>query len=191
MTLKGLNLSRTQSLAFGLIALTAALGVASILVTARWAQDREAQRRTASEAAREATSLYAQGLQMGQATRNIILEPENPRAYTNFDTAAQDFRTVLNTLRGLVSELAGAQKHGAQLRTIETDWTTDLALHKRIHQLAKGGTVPEAVKLLRSDETPLWRKYKDSILELVKQCRAAELVANSESLRAQRLSKII
>ncbi|MEI2419398.1 hypothetical protein V6O07_03925, partial [Arthrospira platensis SPKY2] len=32
---------------------------------------------------RDVTRAYAQGLQMGQALRNILLDPENPQAYTN------------------------------------------------------------------------------------------------------------
>ena len=31
--------------------------------------------------------MYAQGLQMGQALRNIVLDPNNPQAYKNLDAA--------------------------------------------------------------------------------------------------------
>jgi methyl-accepting chemotaxis protein len=41
------------------------------------------------------TELYADGLQMGQAMRNIILDPANPKAYQNFDTAAKDMDDLL------------------------------------------------------------------------------------------------
>ncbi|MGB0126933.1 MAG: methyl-accepting chemotaxis protein, partial [Rhodocyclaceae bacterium] len=37
------------------------------------------------------TEMYAQGLQMGQALRNIQLDPTNPIAYENFGKARESF----------------------------------------------------------------------------------------------------
>ena len=42
-------------------------------------------------AERDVTRAYAQGLQMGQALRNILLDPANSKAYDNFDQARKDF----------------------------------------------------------------------------------------------------
>ena len=38
--------------------------------------------------------MYAQGLQMGQALRNIVLDPENKQAYGNLTTAQAQFGSI-------------------------------------------------------------------------------------------------
>ena len=37
------------------------------------------------------SDMYAQGLQMGQALRNIVLDPANPKAHQNLEKARKDF----------------------------------------------------------------------------------------------------
>ena len=44
---------------------------------------------------------YAQGLQMGQAVRNIILDPKNPTAYKNFQQANKDFQDEIKTAQDI------------------------------------------------------------------------------------------
>ena len=38
------------------------------------------------------TNMYAQGLQMGQALRNIVMDPVNKVAYKNLEDASRDFK---------------------------------------------------------------------------------------------------
>lgn len=178
-----LSLSRAVLGAFGIVTATAIVGSASILLTSRHAQLREAQQRSAAVAAREATAIYAQGLQMGQATRNIILEPANPKAYGNFDKAAEDFGAILGRLRTAAGLLSGAAGIGGEIASIETDWKADTALHRRIQALAKAGEGEKAIALLRADETPLWRKYKDAILRVVELAGSAEASAHAAAGR--------
>lgn len=45
------------------------------------------------------TKLYANGLQMGQALRNILLDPSHPQAYKNYDKAHEVFEKELNVLK--------------------------------------------------------------------------------------------
>ena len=48
---------------------------------------------------RSAITIYAHGLQMGQALRNILLDPANAKAYENFSAANDKFReSVVNSL---------------------------------------------------------------------------------------------
>src|SRR5574340_5870 len=42
----------------------------------------------------EANTLYSQGLQMGQALRNIVMDPANRAAYDNLDAAAAGFKAA-------------------------------------------------------------------------------------------------
>ena len=55
-------------------------------------------------AEREAARAYAHGLQMGQALRNILLDPANPKAYENFQAAKTGFDDTLARL--LAGQLA-------------------------------------------------------------------------------------
>lgn len=186
--MRSLSLSRTVLGAFGIVTVTALLGGAAILLTSRHAQLRETQQRFAAVAAREATAMYAQGLQMGQATRNIILEPSNPKAYGNFEKAAEDFGAVLGRLRTAAILLDGTAGIGGEINSIESDWQADNALHRRIHAFAKAGEINKAIALLRSEETPLWRKYKDAILRVVELAGSAESSAHAAANRVRAIS---
>ena len=44
---------------------------------------------------RHATSTYAHGLQMGQALRNAMLDPSNPKAYENYAKAEEGFQAEM------------------------------------------------------------------------------------------------
>ncbi|MDR7097634.1 methyl-accepting chemotaxis protein, partial [Hydrogenophaga laconesensis] len=107
--------------------------------------------------------MYAQGLQMGQALRNILLDPSNPQAYKNLDAARAAFdtahQTTLAAARGtpidaLLAPLAGLRAEQAQAQD------KVLALVKT--------SVPDAVQVLNSVETPAWRKLRGELLQLGK-----------------------
>ncbi|MBI5785735.1 MAG: methyl-accepting chemotaxis protein [Rhodocyclales bacterium] len=107
--------------------------------------------------------MYAQGLQTGQAIRNIILDPANPRAYKNLEAAQNDFTQHLQTAR----KLAGDSGETAALADMEKRWTANTALKNRIRDLAKAGQSAEAVQVLNKEETPSWRDIKDILLKRV------------------------
>ena len=54
------------------------------------------------------TNLYAQGLQMGQALRNVILSPANQVGYKNLDSARQSFAKEMTTALTLAQRDAAA-----------------------------------------------------------------------------------
>ena len=53
------------------------------------------------------TELYANGLQMGQALRNIILDPGNAKAYENFDKASKEMDGLMTSTQDLVRQDPG------------------------------------------------------------------------------------
>ncbi len=105
--------------------------------------------------------MYAQGLQTGQAIRNIILDAANPKAYKNLEAAQKEFLDHLQTAQKLANDSAEA---GA-LDDLNRRWAANTALKERIRDLAKGGQIAEAIQVLNKDETPSWRDIKDILLK--------------------------
>ena len=122
--------------------------------------------------------MYAQGLQTGQAIRNIILDPENNKAYQNLEAAEKAFSDALATARKLAPD-AGADADAAALSRLAEKWSADVTLKGRIRELAKAGSQNEAIALLNKDETPLWRDLKDQLLK-----QAADVKKSSGAVAA-------
>jgi len=120
------------------------------------------------------TDMVAFGLQMGQATRNIILDPKNPQAYKNFEWANDNFKKMLETLESPKSREAAIfgkadMDHvSKQLKEIRELWTNDLLLHRQAQTWGKEQKQAQAIQLLNEKETPLWRNYRAKILDLRK-----------------------
>ena len=86
-------------LSVALLAALAALKQTEMAFARLQAQDQELATATAD--------LYAQGLQMGQALRNIVLDPGNPKAYENLKGAEAAYDQRYDTARQLAT-VAGA-----------------------------------------------------------------------------------
>ncbi len=126
------------------------------------------------EVAQAITDMVAFGLQMGQATRNIILDPKNPQAYENFAWANNNFEKNLNYLDAQKSSEATLFSPSdmalvaRQLQEIRELWTTDQVLHRQAQLWSKEQKQADAIKLLNEKETVTWRAYRSKILELRK-----------------------
>ena len=138
------------------------------------------------------TELYANGLQMGQALRNIILDPANPKAYENFEKASGAMDKLLEETRGLVvndAEDAAAMEKIAQLRAQQ------IGLQQQVRGLVQGGDIESAVALLNKNETPVWREIRQGVLDLIKAQKEAietrETAMQASTEQAQRISLIL
>ena len=107
--------------------------------------------------------MYAQGLQMGQALRNIVLDPSNQQAHKNLDAAREGFDAAHQAtaaaakgtpVEASLAPLAGLR--GAQAQAQDKV----LALVKT--------SMPDAVQVLNAEETPAWRKLRGELLQLGK-----------------------
>ena len=136
----------------GLIALWSLSGVAARFTTF---VDRDQARMQAYD------RMYAQGLQTGQAIRNIILDPANPKAFANLEEAQKAFASHLQA----AEQLAEGGAENDLLQGLRTRWAANVALKSKIRDLAKGGQVTEAVQVLNKEETPSWREIKDMLLK--------------------------
>jgi len=111
------------------------------------------------------SDMYAHGLQMGQALRNVVLDPKNPKAFENLKAAQADFEKTLTqtqvTAKGTAFETSLPKV--AALRA-----TQAIAQAKVLALVAASG---DAINVLNSEETPAWRQLK---AELLKQGEAAD-----------------
>jgi methyl-accepting chemotaxis protein len=105
--------------------------------------------------------MYAQGLQMGQALRNITLDPENPRAYKNLDKAREDFAAAR---QAAVASAAAVDGFSNSLASIEALAAEQAEAQKLVMAALKEGNVEQAKAIINAKETPAWRKLKDVLL---------------------------
>lgn len=122
------------------------------------------------------TTLYAQGLQMGQALRNIILDPGTVQAYKNLDDASEGFAKALlvaQRIAGTNSETANMLERIGQLRKQQS------VVQQEIIVVAKRDTAA-AIAALNKEETPVWRQIRTDLLQLVKKQDAAVSAAKTE-----------
>jgi methyl-accepting chemotaxis protein len=118
--------------------------------------ERDAQRLAAFN------EMYAQGLQSGQALRNIMLDPANRRAYDNLDKASADFSAAQQQ----ANELSATRK---DLETLfgKIDGLVRKGQTARSAVLADvtAGRLDEAKVRLNKEETPAWRELKKELLD--------------------------
>jgi len=123
---------------------------------------------------RHLTGAYAQGLQMGQAIRNILLDPRNPKAYANYEKAEQGFNA--HTAAAIRVGGTGFARLG-ELKTLAAQWQP---LRHQVIDTVRAGDVDAGRALLNSHETPAWRAAKSALLDSLKQAEAAAQTARSD-----------
>ena len=121
--------------------------------------------------------MSAQGLQMGQAIRNIILDPVNRKAYDNLEQANRDFRAALDS----AAQLAKGSPLASELLKIETLVSARDQRLRAIVALAATDS-PSAQRLLNKEETPIWRDLKQQLLEQKKQVGERTQAAAQQAL---------
>ncbi|WP_269309164.1 methyl-accepting chemotaxis protein [Oxalobacter vibrioformis] len=110
------------------------------------------------------SEMYAQGLQLGQALRNIILAPENKTAYKNHEMAATDFNAAMARAISLSvydPDTQAVLKEIAELRKKQED------VQANIIALAQQDRA-QAIEAVNKGETPLWRSIKAKLLDVTK-----------------------
>jgi len=105
--------------------------------------------------------MYAQGLQTGQATRNVFINPKDEQAKKNYQKAHEEFiKSNEDAIKLTTGEFQAELKKIAQL------WQLDHTKKMEIQQLATEGKKDEAVQKI-IEETKLWREIKDLIFKLM------------------------
>ena len=107
---------------------------------------------------RSATATYAHGLQMGQALRNLVLDPSNKKAYDNQADAAKKFEQESIKLTGYLAQTSAGTETVKKLQDSIAQW---LPLQQEVIKLVIDGNPAEATSLLVSKETPAWRNVRE------------------------------
>ena len=136
-------------------------------------------------------NMYAQGLQMGQALRNVMLDPDNPKAYDNYKNAAANFEKAAAQAAKLDD---ATSKSGLPARILALR-SEQQKMHEQIFELIKAKQGEEAKAQLNKTETPKWREMRDLLLAEIKRLDEAtpRLLAglNAESEAARRQSLLL
>ena len=128
--------------------------------------------RTEQAIANGLSEMYAQGLQMGQALRNIVLDPANKKAYENFSTAEAAFDTAYaETVKA-----ARDTELGAEVQELASLRQAQSVQQKRVMMLV-GSEPAAAVKALNADETPAWRQLRGKLLAQIETGRKVAAAA--------------
>jgi len=107
------------------------------------------------------SDMYAQGLQSGQATRNVLLNPIDDKAAKNYLVAIQDFEKAY----AAASKVADPQVKESLAKLLPV-WQDDDRLKREVQALARSGKGAEALELLTKQETPKWRECKEQLLQV-------------------------
>ena len=134
--------------------------------------------------AQDVAELYAQGLQMGQAVRNIVLDPRNPKAFENLRAAGGEFDAALGRARALDAASSTRFSELASLRTRLAD------VQKQVIGLAATDTAA-AVTMLNRNETPLWRDMRARLIDAKKATSADKSAARAAALAALSRSRVV
>ena len=164
-------------------------GVTSVYLTRTLARGNEVLTEIGAAKSDSAT-LYALGLQMCQATRNILLDPENKTAYANFNSAAGDFENTLGSLQQRTGKLFGDAEGTQELLAIEKDFKAHVIVQRQIHELARNGDFELGKKTLNSHDTPLWRKYKQTMLDFGKRLEKEATQVSAHIQHNSRLAQL-
>jgi methyl-accepting chemotaxis protein len=107
--------------------------------------------------------MYSMGLQTEQAVRNVLLNPEDEKAYSNYTKAVKDYDEVTKSALDTVRTLTG---YSSSLNEIITDWKKLTAIKNQTIELTRSEESDKAKQLLIKQGTPAWRKVKEQILAL-------------------------
>jgi len=129
--------------------------------------------------AQAATNLYAHGLQMGQALRNIVMDPANQAAYKNLEASAGEFKK--NSQVAL--DLAAASP--ADLKVLEEVVAfreQQIPIQAKIVALASTDQAA-AIAAISQEETPVWRDIRVRLMDFNK-AKNAEVEQTKAELNA-------
>jgi len=132
------------------------------------------------------TDMYAQGLQTGQATRNVLINPKDEKAKENYKKAHEDFIKANDEAIKL-----SAGKMQEELKRIKALWDEDHKLKTEVQELAASGKRDDAIAVLIQKETPKWRDVRSSLLEMMEEQKGKFKESLEQDRKAMRSGTIL
>ncbi|MBD7977637.1 methyl-accepting chemotaxis protein [Pseudomonadaceae bacterium Sa2CUA2] len=180
-----------------LLGIASVLGVALLAATTLWyAQRSKDQLQEFVERFITVNSLatksYANGLQTGQALRNILLDPGNQRGHDNYANAVKAFGEQAAALIERMRRHPVSTPRADELEVKIRAWRPK---QDRVIELVKAQRVSEAMVYLNAEETPAWREVRAILMAVVANseeraaARNTDLIASLEA--SERMSMII
>lgn len=114
---------------------------------------------------RHENTMYAQGLQMGQALRNIVMDPDNERAYVNLDNAQLAFEQAHKDAQDMARDRDPEALRMLQL--IAEQRVQHKELQQRVVNMARAYQQEVAIAMIASEETPVWREMRALLLDSI------------------------
>ena len=108
--------------------------------------------------------IYAEGLQMGLATRNFVFDASDETAKRNYGEAYKVFEEAMEDAFHLAPPAMQDR-----LKKIKDLWAEDHALQMEVQRIAQEGKKNEAAALLLRQEKPKWREVREIVLDLIKE----------------------
>jgi methyl-accepting chemotaxis protein len=130
------------------------------------------------------TEMYAQGLQTGQALRNVVLDPANTKAYENFSAGAAAY----DQAQAQTARIAAGTEVGKRLQAMLPLRENQVTQQKRVLDLVKSDPA-EAIKVLNVGETPAWRQLREKLVTEISSGR--ELALSAQQATRQRADRMI
>ena len=109
------------------------------------------------------TMLYAQGLQTGQALRNLVLDPNDKQAVTNLDASVKAFNDMLNKSQALAPFVPGLDTTLQQITALQTK--REVVLKETIALVSQNPAA--AANYLKENDTPTWREIRSTLQALI------------------------
>lgn len=134
------------------------------------------------------SDMYAQGLQGGQALRNIVLNPSmDKRGIANLEKSHKDFDDAFLIATRLTQSDTALS---ASVAEIGGKWKSTLEARQRVLN-AINSNQTEAIKLLNDDETPAWRVTRELLLKSIADLEKATQATKTGITGKARTSLII
>ncbi|MHB1247638.1 MAG: methyl-accepting chemotaxis protein, partial [Sulfuriferula sp.] len=134
--------------------------------------------------AQAASGLYAQGLQIGQAIRNLVMDPNNPNIAKALEQSSNEFKRISQEALALAADSPADLK---VLHEVVALREQQIPIHAKIASLAHTDQAA-AITAISQEETPIWRGIRLRLMDFAKAKRAAvdvtktEMIANSQRM---------
>lgn len=105
--------------------------------------------------------MYAEGLQTGQALRNVLINPNDDKAKKNLEVANTKFDQKIKQAMDVTMDSDAIEA----LTQLKANWDTDRANKERAMSMIANGDTAGAREFIMKTETPSWRVVRAALIK--------------------------